>query len=97
MLNEAHKANFETLQKAFSQGDVCLLECIDKSTGQLVPVVCAIQPSGDAEKPIEFVPFAKMFLGNPYEEVDPPDDGSDSDPDSRLKEAATATEGGEAV
>lgn len=73
MIGEAHKSNFETLERAFLEGDVCLMECTDKETGKPVPVICAVQPSGDEAAPIEFVPFAKLFLGNPYEEVDPPE------------------------
>lgn len=80
MLNDAHRANFETLERAFSEGDVCLLECVDKDTGKPIPVICAVQPSGDEAAPIEFVPFAKLFLGNPYEEVDPPQEMDTHEP-----------------
>lgn len=71
-LAEGHKANFQTLLKAVDNDDVCLMACIDKETGETIPVICAMQYSGDEKEPIEFVPIARMFLGNPYEEVEPP-------------------------
>ena len=71
-LNDAFKHNFQTLLDACDDENVCLMECTDKKTGEIVPVVCAVQPSGDPEHPIETVPLAKLFTGNPYEEVDPP-------------------------
>jgi hypothetical protein len=69
MIGEGHKANFMTLQRAFQEENVALMECKNKETGELVVVLCAVQK---AEDDYEFVPFAKMFNGNPYEEVDPP-------------------------
>jgi len=62
-------ANFETLKRAFASGNVCLLECRDKKTGELVPVICAMQNSGDPKLQIEFVPFA-VIPENPYEQFD---------------------------
>lgn len=72
MLLEAAKENFQTLARAFEAGDVALMECTDNETGELVPVICAMQKSGDAEQPIEFVPFAMMIAGDPYERLTPP-------------------------
>jgi hypothetical protein len=69
---EHHRSNFETLEQAFVNGDVCLLACTDKTTGVMIPTICAMKNSGDDEAPIEFVPLAKMFLGVPYDEIDPP-------------------------
>lgn len=65
-----HKSNFETLTKAFSFGDVALMECQLASTGEEMAVICAANrhPNGD----IEFVPVAQLFSGNPYETVNPP-------------------------
>ena len=68
-LKDGFKENFSTLQRAFNNGSVCLVECIDKKTKRGVPVICAVEMHGD-----EYVlrPFAKLFTCNPYEEVDPP-------------------------
>ena len=64
-----HKPNFETLQEAFVNGDVALMECQLKSTGEPVAVVVAVNREGDE---FSFVPFAMMFNGNPYEQLNPP-------------------------
>lgn len=65
-----HKPNFETLQEAFANGDVALMECQLKSTGESVAVVVAVNRE---DKDFSFVPFAMMFNGNPYELLNPPD------------------------
>ncbi len=65
---EPFKANFTTLQKAFQNDDVCLVACTD-TTGALVPTICMVNVLDDS---IELVPVAKMFTGNPYDEVTPP-------------------------
>jgi hypothetical protein len=64
-----HTANLQTLTKAFRNGNVCLMECMDKATSKKVVVLCAVQKVSNE---YEMVPFAKMFDGNPYEELDPP-------------------------
>ncbi len=64
-----HKPNFETLQEAFANGDVALMECQLKATGQPVAVIVAVTRDGDE---FGFVPFAMMFDGNPYEQLNPP-------------------------
>jgi hypothetical protein len=69
MIEEGYRGNFESLRRAFANGDVCLAECTDKVTGKTVIVICAVQK---VDEEIELVPFAKMFDGDPYEEVDPP-------------------------
>ena len=71
MLKEGDKQNFETLCEAIRKDRVCLLQGTDKRTGKYVAVICAI--NRDENGINELVPFAKMFSGNPYEEVDPPD------------------------
>jgi hypothetical protein len=65
-----HKQTFETLQEAFNNGDVALMECQLSATGEPVAVICAANRSADGE--VEFVPFATLFNGNPYEMVNPP-------------------------
>jgi len=64
-----YKENFETLCCAVKNGDVCIVECTDKITHQLVNVICAVSADGTD---VVLAPLAKMFDGNPYEELDPP-------------------------
>ena len=66
-----YQANFETLQRAFDNEDVCLVACTDAVTGKLVPTICMVNVHPE-DGEIELVPVAKMFTGNPYEEVIPP-------------------------
>lgn len=70
MLSKGAVMNFETMKKAFANGDVCLMECFDTKEQAVVAVVCAVQRSGGD---IEMVPFAKLFNDNPYEQLMPPD------------------------
>ena len=69
-ISNVYEANFKTLKRAFKNGDVCLLECQDAATGKTVIAVCAISKVGEE---YTFAPLAKMFDGNPYEELNPPD------------------------
>lgn len=66
---EGYKANFSTLKQAFANDDVVLMECSDVVTGKPVYTICAVGKDGDQ---FVFAPFAKMFDGNPYEELNPP-------------------------
>lgn len=77
----AHKKNFDTLIKAFRRGDVCLMECTIKATGERVAVICAAQELEGGV--VEFVPFAVMPNGNPYELLDPPPKDSEPTPQDR--------------
>jgi hypothetical protein len=65
-----HKQNFDTLQQAFGQGDVALMQCQLASTGEEVAVICAANRLPDGG--VEFAPFAMLFNGNPYELLNPP-------------------------
>ncbi len=69
-LAKGHKANFRTLQEAFDNGDVALMECQLAATGEEVAVICAANRLADGG--VEFAPFAILFNGNPYEVVNPP-------------------------
>lgn len=66
---QGHKENFETLRRAFRAGDVCIMDCIEKSTGEHVAVICATVFDG---KEYCMTPFARFFNGNPYEMLIPP-------------------------
>jgi hypothetical protein len=77
---QQHRHNFATLQSAFQNGDVALLECQLKATGESVAVIVAVNREGEE---VEFAPFAMMFNGNPYEMLNPPDpDGGFHDDES---------------
>ena len=65
---EGYGTNLGTLIQAAKDDNLCLLECTDKA-GNTVIAVCAINFIGGA---YEMVPLAKMFDGNPYEELQPP-------------------------
>lgn len=64
-----HKQNFETLRKAFLNGQVSLMDCTIKATGEHVAVICAMSPQ---DNQMEFIPFAMLFNDNPYEILVPP-------------------------
>lgn len=69
-LKKGDSANFNTMLKAATNGALCLMECTDKATGRYVAVICAVnRPDGDD---YEMVPIARLFGGNPYDELDPP-------------------------
>ena len=70
MILQGYKTNFETLVRAVKADHVCILECQDKATGKDVVTLCAVQV---VDGMYEFVPLAKLFNGNPYEELNPPD------------------------
>jgi hypothetical protein len=69
-INKSYVTNFETLRRAITKGKVCLAKCNDASTGQPVVALCAINQVGDQ---VEMVPLAKMFDGDPYQELMPPE------------------------
>lgn len=68
---KGHRANFGTLQRAGRNGDLALMECQSREGGRKVYVICAARWDSRADE-IQFTPLAKMFDGNPYEEVIPP-------------------------
>ncbi len=65
-----HRSNFETLREAFLAGDAALMDCQLAATGEEVAVICAANPMDNGGA--EFVPFAVMFNGNPYQMLNPP-------------------------
>ena len=46
------------------------MECVDKATDKKVAVICVF--SKDSDGMITATPFAKLFDGNPYDELLPP-------------------------
>lgn len=71
MLKPGDVANFETMKLAFASGEAALMECTN-TKGEYVAVICAVYQDEET-KEIVMTPFAKLFEGNPYEEVRPPD------------------------
>lgn len=55
-------------------GKPWFLECKDAKSGQPVIAIVAVRRSAEPGM-AEFVPLAKMFDGNPYEELLPPEGG----------------------
>lgn len=70
-LNEARIANFETLRRAMRNGDVALMECTNRKTGELTAVIVAVQRGDD--NTIDTIPLGLLFDGDPYEDYLPPD------------------------
>lgn len=68
-IGKGYKKNFETMQKAMKNGDLAIIEVQEKATGKTRVAICAVGREGS-----EYVicPFALMFDGNPYEELNPP-------------------------
>jgi hypothetical protein len=73
---DAIKTNFNTLEKAFMNGDIALLECRDRSNGEPTYAICAINLNqlADREPEMELVPMGLMFNGDPYEMLIPATD-----------------------
>jgi hypothetical protein len=69
-IQKGDRQNFETILNAAKNGDLALLECADASSGEKRSVVCAVNRDG---KDFVFVPLAKLFIGNPYDELTPPE------------------------
>lgn len=68
MLTEAERANFQTIEQAGRNSDLALMECEDKA-GERVPVLCAVYFD---EGEYVFVPLARLFTSNPYDDLTPP-------------------------
>ena len=61
--------NLDMLAAAFGNRDIALIECQVIATGEVVPVICAVnrQPGGTQQ----LVPFAELFRGDQYERFSP--------------------------
>lgn len=69
MLRTADKSNFETLRRAFENGNVALLEVKRRSDGAEIAAVCAVAAEGED---YTLTPFATMVEGNPFDLFLPP-------------------------
>ncbi|WFU13340.1 DUF6117 family protein (plasmid) [Rhizobium sp. CB3090] len=77
------RANFDTLLRAASDGNLALIECIDASTREPRCVLCAVGRNGGE---YIFTPFGHLADGNPYDAYLPPDP---DDPTGFLASPAT--------
>jgi hypothetical protein len=70
MIPNTYIENFKTMLKAAKYKDLALVECTDVVTKKPVFVICMMNQA----KNEDFLPapIAKMFDGNPYEELIPP-------------------------
>jgi hypothetical protein len=87
------KTNFHTLENAFKNGDIALLECRDRNNGETAYVICAINllRQTGREPEIEMVPIGLMFNSDPYETLIP---ASDPEFDDLVKKEKTKAVGG---
>ncbi len=63
------RSNFDTLTRAFEHDAVVLMSAIRAADQQPVTLVCAVQRDGES---FEFIPFAEMINGNPFELYEDP-------------------------
>ena len=67
----ALKPNLETMLRAAANGDLCIMECQLKSTGETVAAICAASRDEDE---VTMTPFGVMLCGNTYEMLTPPEE-----------------------
>ncbi|MFW2829812.1 DUF6117 family protein [Brucella anthropi] len=64
------RANFQTLLRAATCGDLALVECTEIATGEIRYVICAVGRDGDDYM---FTPFGHLADGDPFELYRPPE------------------------
>ena len=69
-IKKAEKKNFETMQRAMRNGDVCIMVCTRVDNNREKLVVCVVNRPPDGS--IELAPMAEMLDGEPYEIYKPP-------------------------
>jgi hypothetical protein len=76
-LTDGEKKNFDTLQLAQANGDLCLVETTIKGTGERVVLICAMNISEDDGVPVyEPLPLGELYTKelHPYDVYDSPVD-----------------------
>lgn len=68
---------FETIMSAADDGNLALVKCKDITTGKDAYVIVVTIDEDDGS--CDMVPVARLFDGNPYEQLDPPE-GTDVKP-----------------
>lgn len=71
-IDDSSRKNFETLNRAWHDGNVALVQCRRRSDGATVSMICAV---GYVDGEYVITPFAEMVNGNPFELYDPPKSG----------------------
>ena len=66
-LGKGHQKHLDTIMRAARAHDLAVLECQDRLTHAPVPVLVAVHQDDDGQ--YVFTPLARMFTGNPYEEL----------------------------
>ena len=62
---ETQKRNFEALRLAFARNEACMVEGVDKKTGDTVDLICAVSQVATSDGPmIAFQPLAEMSRGD---------------------------------
>ena len=69
MISKKARLLFDNVCAAAHEHELCLTECIDRRTGKKVHVLCATETENGA---VRLRPLARLFSGNPYNEVAPP-------------------------
>ena len=68
-LTPAQKKNFAQIERAFASDRIVLLSVREKSSGKQSALICGVNR---IDEEYEFVPFAMVLDGNPYEQFDSP-------------------------
>ena len=69
MISKKARMLFSEVCDAAHAHELCLVECVDRKTGKKVNVLCATSTEGGV---VRMQPLARLFSGNPYNEVVPP-------------------------
>lgn len=69
ILCDDDQRNWDMLAAAIGNRDIALIECQLIATGEVVPVICAVNrhPGGR----MDLVPFAELFRGDQYDRFSP--------------------------
>jgi UTP-glucose-1-phosphate uridylyltransferase len=70
---QKHKDNFDTLTDAFKNGEVLLMDCINKKSKEHEAVICAYVFDGTD---YNITPFARFYNGNPFKMLINPNEPS---------------------
>ena len=69
MISKKARLLFDNVCAAAHEHELCLAECTDRRTGKKANVICAATTEDGV---VRLRPLARLFSGNPYNEVAPP-------------------------
>jgi len=69
------RRNLDMLAAAFVNRDIAVIECQVIATGEVVPVICAV--NRQQGRRMDLVPFAELFRGDQYDRFSPRRSDSD--------------------